>query len=170
MPDKITYRDVSGSDFKEGMRHLAASVTVITVAHNGKKDGLTATATCAVSAEPPQLLVCVNKEAGAHDLIQEEGVFGVNVLARDQEDIAKRFAGIDGADRIDRYSLGVWTKIATGAPILEGALASFDCQVAESMTVGTHSIFIGRIVGIKFRAGPPLIYGDAQFTGLSIPL
>ena len=91
-------------------------------------------------------------------------------MARDQEDIAKRFAGIDGGDRKDRYSLGVWTKIATGAPILEGALASFDCQVAESMTAGTHSIFIGRIVGINFRPGPPLIYGDAQFTGLSIPL
>ena len=60
MPDKVAYRDVSGSDFKEGMRHLAASVTVITVDHNGKKDGLTATATCSVSAEPPQLLVCVN--------------------------------------------------------------------------------------------------------------
>ena len=71
MPDKIAYSDVSGCDFKEGMRHLASSVTVITVAHNGKRDGLTATATCSVSAEPPQLLVCINKEAGAHDLIQE---------------------------------------------------------------------------------------------------
>ena len=48
MPDKVAYRDVSVSDFKEGMRHLAASVTVITVDHNGKKDGLTATATCSV--------------------------------------------------------------------------------------------------------------------------
>ena len=168
MHDNLTYSDISDTDFREGMRHLAASVTVITVSHNDKKDGLTATAACSVSAEPPQLLVCVNKEAGAHDLIQEEGVFGVNVLARNQEDIAKRFAGIDGADRIDRYGLGVWTKIITGAPILQGALANFDCQVAKSMTAGTHSIFIGRIVGINYRSGPPLIYGDAQFTGLSI--
>ena len=102
MTNNVIYSDISNDDFKEGMRHLAASVTVITVAQNNKKDGLTATAACSVSAEPPQLLVCVNREAGAHDLIQEEGVFGVNVLARDQEDIAKRFAGIDGSNRLDR--------------------------------------------------------------------
>ena len=170
MINQVSYSDISNDDFKEGMRHLAASVTVITVAQNNKRDGLTATAACSVSAEPPQLLVCVNREAGAHDLIQEEGVFGVNVLARDQEDIAKRFAGIDGSNRLDRYLLGEWTQIVTGAPILKGALACFDCQVAKSMTAGTHSIFIGRIVGIKYRTGDPLIYGDGQFTGLLIPL
>ena len=166
MPDKVIYSVISADDFKEGMRQLAASVTVISVTHNGTRDGLTATATCSVSAEPPQLLICVNRDAGAHDLIQKEGVFGVNVLARNQEDIAKRFAGIDGTDREDRYGLGSWTEIVTGAPILEGALAGFDCQVAKRMTAGTHSIFIGRIVGIKYRDGPPLIYRDGQFTGL----
>ena len=111
MHEELTYSNISDSDFREGMRHLAASVTVITVAHNGTQDGLTATAACSVSAEPPQLLVCVNREAGAHDLIQEKGEFGVNVLARNQENIAKRFAGIDGADRLDRYGLGIWTKL-----------------------------------------------------------
>ena len=170
MPRIVKYNDISDSDFKEGMRHLAASVTVITVVHNKIKDGLTATAACSVSAEPPQLLVCVNRAASAHNLIQDEGVFGVNVLARNQEDIAKRFAGIDGSDRLERYLLGEWTQMVTGAPILEGALACFDCQVAKSMKAGTHSIFIGRIVGINYKTGDPLIYGDGQFTGLSIPV
>lgn len=160
-------QDISAADFKGGMRQLAAGVNVITVVHNGTKDGLTATAACSVSAEPPQLLICVNRTAGAHDMIENGGAFGVNVLARDQEDVAKRFAGMDGADRNNRYGLGSWTEITTGSPILEGALAGFDCRVTEHIKSGTHSIFIGRIVGIQYHDGPPLIYGDGQFTGLA---
>ena len=166
MPEEANYNDISPDDYKGGMRQLAASVNVITVASNGERDGLTATAVCSVSVEPPQLLICVNRSAGAHDLIQSKGVFGINVLARDQEDVAKRFAGIDGEEREDRYGLGTWTEITTGAPILEGALAGFDCLVVEQMTAGSHSIFIGRVVGIRYKEGAPLIYGDGRFTGL----
>lgn len=166
MPEEESYSDISPDDYRSGMRQLAASVNVITVTHNGERDGLTATAVCSVSVEPPQLLVCVNRAAGAHDLIQSEGVFGINVLARDQEDVAKRFAGIDGVEREDRYGLGTWTEITTGSPILVGALAGFDCLVVEQMTAGTHSIFIGRIVGIQHNEGAPLLYGDGRFTGL----
>ncbi len=100
--------------FKKGMRQLAAAVNVITVAHNGAKEGLTATAACSVSAEPPQVLVCVNTTSGAHDIIQETGAFCLNVLARDQEDIAMGFAGMDGADRSERFDLGSWCTLATG--------------------------------------------------------
>ena len=85
MPDKIAYRDVSGSDFKEGMRHLAASVTVITVAHNGKKDGLTATATCSVSAETQQILVSVNTVSYTHLRANETGRHLVLRLQREKK-------------------------------------------------------------------------------------
>ena len=61
---------ISENNFKIGMRQLAAAVNIITTTHNGEKEGLTATAACPVSAEPPQLLVCVNTEAGGHDLIK----------------------------------------------------------------------------------------------------
>jgi len=167
MPADTDHSDISIDDFKAGMRQLAASVTVITASHNGTKDGLTATAACSVSAEPPQLLICVNQQAGAHDLIQDAGSFGVNILARDQEDVAMRFAGMDGADRDDRFGLGRWTEISTGAPILEGSLAGFDCTIADSVTAGTHTIFIGRIVGIQHQQGAPLLFGNGEFTGLA---
>ena len=110
------YADIAIDDFKAGMRQLAASVTVITAAHDGTKDGLTATATCSVSADPPQLLICVNQLASAYGLIRDAGSFGVNILAREQEDIALRFAGMDDTERGDRFGLGTWTRIATGAP------------------------------------------------------
>ena len=65
---------VDATAFKKGMRHLAASVTLITTRHRDLRGGLTATAVCSVSAEPPQILVCVNKTASAHDPIGEAGV------------------------------------------------------------------------------------------------
>ena len=162
------YADITIDDFKAGMRQLAASVTVITAAHDGTKDGLTATAICSVSADPPQLLICVNQLASAHGLIRDAGSFGVNILAREQEDIALRFAGMDNTERGDRFGLGTWTRIATGAPILRDALAGFDCTISEKVDAGSHSIFIGRIVGIHHQQGEPLVYGNGAFTGLAI--
>ena len=100
---------ISEDAFKKGMRELVAAVNIITVAHNGSQDGLTATAACSVSAEPPQLLICVNRDTGSHDLIQESCKFALNILARDQEDVAMRFAGMDDADRTERFDLGKWS-------------------------------------------------------------
>ncbi|MAI11982.1 MAG: hypothetical protein CBD27_08465 [Rhodospirillaceae bacterium TMED167] len=167
MPIETSYADISSGDFKAGMRQLAAGVTVITAALNETKDGLTATATCSVSADPPQLLICVNQLAGAHNLIRDAGSFGVNILARDHEDIALRFAGMDDTEREDRFDLGTWMEVATGAPILKEALAGFDCTISEQVDAGTHSIFIGRIVGILHQQGSPLLYGNGAFTGLA---
>jgi len=160
---------ISEDDFKKGMRELAAAVNIITVAHNGTQDGLTATAACSVSAVPPQLLICVNRDAGGHDLLQQSGKFALNVLARDQEDVAMRFAGMDGADRSERFNLGNWSKLVTGTPVLDGALVNFDCEVAEQIEAGTHSIFIGHIIASRTadKDGAPLLYGDGQFTGLA---
>ena len=158
---------ISDDDFKQGMRQLAASVNVITASENGTTEGLTATAACSVSAEPPQLLICVNAEAGAHALIERTGRFCLNVLARHQDDVAKRFAGMDGSDRSERFDLGAWSQLATGAPALDDAVANFDCVTEQQLTAGTHSIFIGRIVGARIVEGLPLIYGDGRFTGLA---
>ena len=72
---------IDAAAFKKGMRHLAASVTLITTRHRDLRGGLTATAVCSVSAEPPQILVCVNKTASAHDPIGEAGFFCVNILS-----------------------------------------------------------------------------------------
>ncbi len=164
--DNGKFSSISEDEFKAGMRHLAASVNVITVRHDGVPGGLTATAACSVSAEPPQLLICVNGQAGAHDSIAETGTFCLNILARHQEDIARRFAGMDGADPAARFDLGGWCELQTGAPALDDALSNLDCVVVQQVAAGTHSIFIGRIVGARAGPGAPLIYGDGGFTGL----
>jgi len=156
-------------DFRRGMRQLAASVTIVTVVRDDMREGLTATAVTSISAEPPHLLVCVNASATAHEHMHKTGAFCLNVLAREQEPIAKRFAGMDGSSRTERFDLGQWSQLTTGAPALEGALANFDCIVVREIEAATHTIFIGRVLAIRTRQGQPLIYGDGQFTGLTLP-
>ena len=165
----VNKEGISIDAFKKGMRELVAAVNVITVEKSGVRDGLTATATCSVSAEPPQLLICVNTEAGGHKLIQGSGKFALNILDRNQENIATRFAGMDGADRSQRFALGSWSTITTGAPCLDEALVNFDCEVTQQIAAETHSIFIGLIVGCRINenGGSPLLYSGGQFTSLA---
>ena len=158
---------VAAEDFKAGMRQLAAAVNVITVAHNGDRQGLTATSACSVSSEPPQLLICVNRDAGAHELISAAGAFCLNVLARDQEDIARRFAGMDGSEKSRRFDLGTWTGLTTGAPVLEGCVANFDCRITNAVDAASHTIFIGRVVAVRSDGDEPLLFGGGDFTAMA---
>jgi flavin reductase (DIM6/NTAB) family NADH-FMN oxidoreductase RutF len=151
--------------FKKGMRHLAASVTLITTRHQGVRGGLTATAVCSVSADPPQILVCVNKSASAHDSIGEAGTFCVNILAPVHRKIAERFAGMDGVEGDERFrDMGSWRELTTGAPVLAGCPVSFDCKLVTQVSAGTHTIYIGEIVDLALDAGAtPLLYADGAF-------
>ena len=152
--------------FIQGMRQLASGVTLITTAHEGRRAGLTATAVCSVSAEPPQLLACINRRSETHRVIDQSGVFAINVLASDQQRLARIFAGA-GDSRFDQAG---WTGLATGAPVLATCLASFDCRVVESVSVATHSIFIGKVEAITLEPElDPLVYVEGDF-GLIAPL
>src|SRR5579872_2077682 len=114
--------------FRSGMRHLAAHVCLITTsAPGGDRLGLTATAVCSVSADPPTLLCCVNRQIAPFAAIRESGIFAVNVLGVEDRELAERFASeIQGEERFD---IGAWTAMSTGAPVLESALATFDCRL-----------------------------------------
>ena len=94
-PDKV-YSLVNAEAFRKGMRQLSAAVTVVTTGIDAqRRAGMTATAVCSVSAEPPQLLVCVNRRGEGHARIREWRNFCVNVLCHAQIGIAKRFAGME---------------------------------------------------------------------------
>lgn len=156
---------VDANAFKKGMRHLAASVTLITTRHREQRGGLTATAVCSVSAAPPQILVCVNKTASAHDPIGEAGFFCVNILSPDHRKIAERFAGMDGVEGDERFlGMGDWSVLTTGAPVLKGCPVSFDCRLVSKVAAGTHTIYIGEIVDIALDpAAHALLYCDGAF-------
>ncbi len=148
------------------MGQHVSSVCVITTAHEGKRYGLTATAMSSVCAAPPRLLVCVNKSGRSHEMIAASGVFCVNVLGEHQDNIAKAFANMMGGD-YDRFSLGNWQALSTGAPALSGASAVFDCRTVQVIDQFTHSVIIGEVVAAEStRNQDTLLYGAKRFRTL----
>ncbi|MCJ9730224.1 flavin reductase family protein [Bradyrhizobium sp. PRIMUS42] len=157
---------VASQHFVQAMGQHVSSVCVITTSHDGGDFGLTATAVSSVCASPPRLLVCVNKTGTTQDKIAAAGVFCVNVLTEDQEPIAKGFAGMLGKE-FDKFSLGAWSTLATGSPVLKGASASFDCKLVSDLDQFSHSIFIGEVVGVSTYSGKDaLLYGARRFRAL----
>ncbi|MFW7344798.1 MAG: flavin reductase family protein [Pigmentiphaga sp.] len=153
----------SADSFKAAMRRVPSAVAIVGAAHQGERRGLIATAVCSVSAEPPQLLVCVNKRVRAHDHIRLAGHFGVSYLSQDQGDIAQAFAAPAGAPE-DRFRTGDWTSGSTGAPLLRQALAAFECRVAQAIDCGTHTIYIGEIVALAQKDDLSLLYKSGLFS------
>lgn len=155
------------NDFKSGMRRLAAGVSLVTCEAGNARHGLIATAVTSLSAEPPSLLICVNASASIHEHLSEARSFCVNVLSRDQQDVAMRFA--TPRDRETRFEMGEWSALETGAPALRGAQVSFDCRPAQKSSFGTHTIFIGEVVAVTDWGSPsdPLLYHEGKFASLT---
>ena len=152
--------------FKLGMRRLAAGVSLITTVNNGTRHGLVATAVSSVTADPPTLLVCINKNASAHNHVTEAGLLCVNILADEHEPIAGRFSS--SVDREKRFEHGEWREIVTGAPALVNSLVSFDCEVRQIVDYQSHSIFLAEIVGVELwsETYSPLLYIDGRYRQL----
>lgn len=154
----------SAGDFKRAMRHLAAGVAIVATEHDGRRAGLTVTAVCSFSADPPMLLVCIGVGASAHDLVEASGRFSVNLLAQGQEELAQRFSGRTGMSGEDRFAAGQWRPLATGAPVLNGSLVSLDCRLAQVTSLATHSVFIGTVVDVAAgNAATPLLYAHGTY-------
>jgi flavin reductase (DIM6/NTAB) family NADH-FMN oxidoreductase RutF len=146
------------------MRELAGTVTVVTAGKGIDRRGLTATAVCSLSAEPPSLIACVHRLTGAHDAISRYRSFCVNVIGPEHVSLADRFAGRDGTTGIDRFAAGRWTVLETGAPVLEDAVAAFDCDLLDGMERETHSVFVGGVRAV--RVAPrhsPLLYCTGRY-------
>jgi flavin reductase (DIM6/NTAB) family NADH-FMN oxidoreductase RutF len=156
---------VDAAAFRHAMRRFVSGVTIVTTVLEGKPKGFTATAFTSVSAEPPMVLVCVNRSARSHPVIAAAGRFCVNVLSLEQEPLAVRFSSHDGDPFVDI----LYQTQATGSPVLEGSLAFFDCELTEEHTVGTHTIFVGSVVACGTGAGSPLGYYAGGFRDLKLP-
>ncbi len=159
---------VSPEAHRYGMRHFAAGVCLITSRHGAQTAGLTATAVCSVTAHPPRLVVFVNKNVAASPVILDSGALCVNVLASDQEEIAKVFAGmVQGVHGEARFEHGRWVELASGAPVLDGALAGFDCRVIKVFDESTHHAFLCEVLDTRERSdGEALIYLNGAFRSL----
>lgn len=165
---------VSPPIFRRAMRSLAGACTIITSADDSGTEegwtGLAATAVCSVSAEPPRLLVCVNRSVWAHQVILKSRRLAVNVLSDVHESIIRRFSGGGVCAPEDKFKSGTWNVLVGGAPLLQDALVGFDCTVAEIFSGSTHDIFICDVHAVNDNglSSSPLIYFNGKFcSGLS---
>ncbi|MBX3567613.1 MAG: flavin reductase [Rhizobiaceae bacterium] len=141
--------DVEPQAYRDAMAHFAGAVHVVTTDGAGGRRGATIIAACSVSDAPPMVLACLNRENPKNEAFVRNGCFALNTLAPHQEPLAIGFSGVTGLAVGDRFALGQWDTIATGAPTLKGALAVFDCELVETKDMATHRILFGRVTGLR---------------------
>ncbi len=145
------------------MRRWATGVTVLTTVADGKRAGMTVSSFTSVSLEPPTVLVCLNKDAYAHDLVKQAGIYAVSMLSVGQEELSNRFAGLD-PDIADRFEGLELVTAQTGCPLLPGATAWLDCVVKSTHDTYTHTIFVAEVVFARYdNERAPLVYHNRGY-------
>jgi flavin reductase (DIM6/NTAB) family NADH-FMN oxidoreductase RutF len=149
-------------DFRDVIARLPAGVVVVSARFETGYRGLTASSLVSISANPPMVLVGLEREATTRTAVIEGKAFNVSVLARAQEFIAERFAGrapaVDAAWREIPHRLG-----ANGIPLIEGCTAWLECSLLAVHPAGDHDIVVGRVEVAIQGAGDPLILWDRSF-------
>ena len=149
--------------FRNAMRRVASTVNVITICVGGEPMGITATAMSSLAMDPPSLLVCINRFAAMHGSMEDVSHFCVNVLHRDQEEMARMFA--DKRQHALRFTSG-WQVECDRPPRLVDAQAAIVCRRTEHHRFGTHSIFIGVVEDSVVRDEVnPLVYLNGEYGG-----
>lgn len=154
---------ISEDEFRRALGRFASGVTVVTARDaSGKLHGITVSAFCSVSLDPPLILVCIDKNTGSHYALTQTDSFVVNVLREDQQYVSARFASYltDKFETVE-YRLGI-----RDLPILENALANLECRLVNSHNNGDHTIFVGQIERATIGSGNPLIYFHGNYRKL----
>jgi flavin reductase (DIM6/NTAB) family NADH-FMN oxidoreductase RutF len=160
-------RELASADFRTAMRHLTGGVSVITVGRGRDITGMTVTSVSSLSADPPSLIVSINRSASSWPLLKSDGFFGANILSADQLDIAERFAGKTGVKGADRFAGAEWITRISGVPLLVGALAAIDCEVEDIVERHSHAIVIGRAPDIQLSScSAALAYWQGQYVAI----
>jgi flavin reductase (DIM6/NTAB) family NADH-FMN oxidoreductase RutF len=153
------------SAFKGAMRRLAATVTIVTGGPPGNHGGFAATAVCSVSADPPALLVCVNRSASLHASLTMGSLFCVNLLQGAHTELSQVFGGKVVPE--ERFKFGDWDHDADNIPYLLDAQANVFCAVDALMPYGTHTIVVGKVRHVRLHGEiAPLIYSDGRFIAI----
>ena len=151
-----------GRRMRAMMGRFATGVTVVAARHGPFLAGMTANAIASISIDPPLMMASIARRAETHGAIIGSHAFAVSVLARDQLALAECFAQPTTADKLKRFCDAEWHEAETGSPILEGALAYFDCRLSARHDGGDHAVFIGEVVAAGYRedAEPLLWYAS----------
>jgi 3-hydroxy-9,10-secoandrosta-1,3,5(10)-triene-9,17-dione monooxygenase reductase component len=150
--------------FRKALGHFATGVTIVTIPKSeGSYHGVTVNAFSSLSLSPPLLLVCLDNDTFSCQFLRKSGNFAVNILSKQQEELAFHFADIKTADNIlleDAIEFGY-----EGTPILKESLANLTCRVTETFSCGDHTIFVAEVLDIQMKeTKAPLVFFNGKFT------
>ena len=153
---------LGSSGYRKIIGNFATGVTVVTTDVDGMLHGMTANAVTSVSLDPLLILVCVDKGGVSPGQMAIAAHFAVSILSASQEAVSNTFAS--SAPPESGALRGVaFRRAASGAPVIEGALAWLDCEVAHTVDAGDHTVFLGRVVDgdVESDAAPLLFFRGA---------
>jgi len=157
---------IDSAAYKKAMRYVPGAVSIITARLGETRVGMTATALCSVSAEPPMLLACINVSARSCEKIRRSGRFTVNLLSKVDVDVARHFFA--ATDMESRFKLGEWLETESGGLVLASACTTFECSLAGDIPAGTHAIFLGRVEAANVHPErAALVYVDGHYTTIA---
>lgn len=150
--------------FRQLLGRFATGVTVVTTRDPaGRPIGMTASSVASVSLQPPLVLVSVDQANDMHPALHAAPRFVLNVLAADQEAISRRFA----AEHPDRFEGLGYRETKHGIPVLDGVVASIECDKHAEAPGGDHTVFFGVVTGGSVSDRRPLLYYRGGYTGLA---
>ena len=155
---------IDRNELRRVMGHFATGVTILTTTDaESRPTGLTVSAFCSVSLDPPQILVCVDHKSQSYPALRDGACFGVNILASEHEHVSRRFA----TTRLDKFEGLPWTPGRLGVPLIDGALAHLECRTVSRHIEGDHTILVGRVEEARNGAGEPLLYFRGKYSRLA---
>ena len=157
-------RSIDTRAFRSALGQFATGVTVVTTLRgDGRPQGLTVNAFCAVSLDPPLVLVCIDKRSETHPGFTASGVFGVSVLSEGQQGVSERFASGGGS----KLSGIAFLTGENGVPLVPQALAHIECRTHAVHEGGDHRIYVGEVLSLATQAGRPLLYHASRYRRLA---
>ena len=146
---------IDPDSFRAVLGRFASGVTVITtISPDGGDLGMTVSAFCSLSLDPPLVLACIERSASLHPELALGQPFAVNILASDQEALSRRFSGLER----DRFGGIGYSRGITGAALLDDCLALLECRVQALHDGGDHTICVGLVEWAEARSRHPLLY------------
>jgi flavin reductase (DIM6/NTAB) family NADH-FMN oxidoreductase RutF len=163
MSSNPTVQGIDSAAFRQACGKFATGITIVTViGADGLPHGMTVNSFTSVSLEPPLVLVCIDRKATILPKLEASRAIGINILAEDQRDLSAQFA----RRGTDRFETVPWTAGELGVPLIDGALAHYECSVTSVTEGGDHLIFIAEVRHLQCFAGRPLLYYESRYETL----
>jgi flavin reductase (DIM6/NTAB) family NADH-FMN oxidoreductase RutF len=162
MEASVAPRGVALEDFRETLSRVPSPVTIVTTLADGRAHATTVSAFTSLSADPPLVLVALDRKSDLLELLHRTGRFAINLLACDQADI-----GLDCAKKGEDKLASVRWQPEDGLPRIEDAAAWLSCEVDQILPGGDHEIVIGLVTACDTGTDEPLVYHRRRFLRLA---